>query len=162
MHHSQKKEQFNIAYVTAIAAQAGVRHTTITVDDDSIDLMLIGRDYSGDIRNPQIQIQLKCTSQDMVQGDIIKFPLGVKNYNDLRGENVLCPRYLVILLVPDNHEEWIVHNDDCMMLHNRCFWVSIKAHPPTSNTSNVTVDVPIEQRFTMDSLLELMSAASYA
>lgn len=161
MYITQKKEQFNIAYVAAIAAHAGITDVTPRVDDDSIDLMLCGRGFGGDIRNPQIQVQLKCTSQDMIQGEFIKFPLSIKNYEDLRGHNVVCPRYLVVLLVPENHEEWISHAEDCMMLHNRCFWVSLRDSPSTTNITRVTVDIPLGQRFTTEALMTLMNNASY-
>ena len=161
MYSTQKKEQFNIAYVAAIAAQAGITQITPTVDDDSIDLILYGKGYKGTIRNPQVQVQLKCTSQDMIQGGFIKFPLSIKNYEDLRGENVLCPRYLVVLLVPENHDEWILHAENCMMLHNRCFWLCLKSLPSTSNLTTVTVDIPLSQRFTTETLLTFMNNASH-
>lgn len=161
MHITQQKEQFNIAYVAAIAAQAGIDRITPTVDDDSIDLILVGKGFEGTIRNPQIQLQLKCTSQDLIQGDFIKFPLSVKNYEDLRGSNVVCPRYLVVLLVPESHDNWILHSEDCMMLHNRCYWVSLKDSPNTTNASSITVDIPLEQRFTTEVLKTLMNSASH-
>lgn len=161
MHSSNKKEQFNIAFVCAMAAQAGLNHSIPVVDEDSVDLTLMGKGYSGGkLRNPQIHLQLKCTAQDIATETSLKFPLPKKNYDDLRGDNVVCPQYLVVLLVPKDEDEWIQHHDEHMSLHNRCFWVSIKDYPPTENQSKVTIEIPLSQRLTTAELLRLMQHAS--
>ncbi|MDP2025629.1 DUF4365 domain-containing protein [Sulfuriferula sp.] len=160
MDIGKRKEQFNVAYVCAIAAQAGLNSSTPVVDEDSIDLMLVGRGFTGRVRNPQIQLQLKCSSQNMISGDVIKFPLSKKNYDDLRGDDVVCPRYLVVLLVPEDDEAWVQHHDDFMSLHNKCYWVSIKDLPDSPNLTSVTVDVPLAQRLTTHNLRELLVHAS--
>lgn len=160
MHSSNKKEQFNIAFIGAMAAQAGLNCSTPVVDEDSVDLMLIGKGYSGRLRNPQIHLQLKCTAQQIVTETSIKFPLSKKNYDDLRDDQVLCPQYLIVLLVPKEEGEWIQHHEEHMSLHNRCFWVSIKGHPPTENQTKVTIEIPLSQRLTTEELLRLMQEAS--
>lgn len=160
MHPGNKKEQFNVAYVCAMAAQAGLNHLPPVVDEDSVDLTLMGKGYTGKVRNPQIHLQLKCTSQELISGDFIKFPLPKKNYDDLRGDNVVCPRYLVVLLVPKDGNDWIQHHPEHMSLHNRCYWVSIKDHPDSSNNTKVMIDIPLTQRLTTADLRQLMSQAS--
>lgn len=85
MEITQKKEQFNVAYISALAAQVGINTSKPTVDDDSVDMILIGKGFQGRVRNPQIDLQLKCTSQDLIQGDTLSYPLSKKNYDDLRG-----------------------------------------------------------------------------
>lgn len=50
MDAGKRKEQFNIAYVHAMAAQAGFNPSQLMVDDDSIDIQLTGKgftEYSG-------------------------------------------------------------------------------------------------------------------
>lgn len=159
MYTSNKKEQFNIAYIGAMAAQAGFDTLEPKVDDDSVDLYLTGKGFKGKIRNPQIQLQLKCTSQDLVSKDEIKFPLKRKNYDDLRGDDLVCPRYLVVMLVPKEEQKWIDHHTTGMTLHHNCYWVSIKNWPATKNTS-VTVNIPLHQRVTTETLKNLMLSAS--
>jgi hypothetical protein len=160
MHSNNKKEQFNVAFVCAMAAQAGLNHLPPVVDEDSVDLTLMGKGYSGKIRNPQIHLQLKCTAQDIATETSLKFALPKKNYDDLRGADVVCPRYLVVLLVPKDDKEWIKHHDGHMSLHNRCFWVSIKDYPPSENQSKVNIEIPLTQRLTTNELLHLMQEAS--
>lgn len=160
MDRAKQKEQFSIAYVNAMAAQAGLNNGHCAVDDDSVDLMLLGKGFDGKIRNPQLQLQLKCTSQQLVKDEVIKFPLSVKNYNDLRGENVVCPRYLVVLVVPENVADWSEQRSNELILRNSCYWMSIRNMPETCNVSSVTVEVPLKQQLTKEILLELMAHAS--
>jgi hypothetical protein len=160
MYKANKQEQFQIAYVTAIAAHAGANHLPPVVDEDSVDIQIMGVNFPGKIRNPQIHLQLKCTSQNIQKGDVLKFALPIKNYNDLRGENVICPRYLVVLLVPEDENSWIAHEEKYMVLYNHCFWVSIRDLPETTNTSTVTIDIPVTQRFTTNTLQQLLVKAS--
>lgn len=159
MDPKKRKEHFNVAYIGAIAAQVGINNARTDVDDDSVDVYLVGKNYPGKVRNPQIQLQLKCTSQNLVSGSVIKFQLKRKNYDDLRGKNVLCPRYLAVLLVPNHESEWIEHSDEGMLLRHSCYWVSIRELPDVS-TASVVVDVPLAQRLTPDELKRMMTRAS--
>jgi hypothetical protein len=161
MDLGKQKEEFQIAYVCALAAHAGLNRGGLCVDDDSIDILFQAKGYKAPIRNPQIQMQLKCTSQDLVSGDVIKFPLTRKNYDDLRGYDVVTPRYLAVLVVPEDQDQWVQQHADCMALYNRCFWVSLRDALPTTNKTTVTVDVPLGQRLTTNALLAMMSAASH-
>lgn len=161
MDGSAKKEQFNLAYVSALAAQAGFNPARLSVDDDSVDLELSGKDFSGALfRNPKIELQLKCSSQRLISSGVIKFPLPVKNYNQLRGEDVIVPRYLFVLLVPEPCDRWIRHHKKHLSLHNCCYWASVRKSPPTANTTSVTVEIPLSQRLTTEELVRLMTLAS--
>jgi hypothetical protein len=155
-----KLEQFSFAYVCALAAQAGLNRSKFELDDDSIDVTFSSKGYPGKFRNPSIQLQLKCSSQQLISGSVIKFPLSVKNYEDLRGDNVLCPRYLAVLLVPSECADWLVHHPGHIALHNCCYWLSLRNMPATSNSTTVTVEIPLEQRLTTEKLLEMMRLAS--
>lgn len=159
MHITARKERFNRAYVGALAAQAGINSATPEVDNDSIDIMLVGKDFAGLIREPQISFQLKCTHKNLRVGDNIRFPLGRKNYDDLRDLRVGVPRYLAILEVPENCDDWSHHIDEGMLLRSRCFWVSLKGLPDVEQDS-ITVSVPLAQRLTSSALAELLSLAS--
>jgi hypothetical protein len=162
MHITNQKELFNVAYVHAMAAQAGLNHGSLTVDDDSLDLIIAGKGFGkgGGIRNPQLHLQLKCTSQDLISGGVIKFPLNMKNYDDLRATNVVAPSYLVVMIVPEDVNAWTSHNSNNMILNHCCYWVSIKGMPVSKNKQKVIVDVPLLQRLTPEALHQLMTLAS--
>lgn len=64
MDPQKQKEQFNYAYVCALAAHAGLNRVDSPVDDDSIDVAFKSRGYHGrQIRSPQIEFQLKCSAK---------------------------------------------------------------------------------------------------
>ncbi|WP_312915353.1 DUF4365 domain-containing protein [Stenotrophomonas sp.] len=159
MHITARKEQFNRAYVGALAAQAGINSATPAVDNDSIDITFSGKGFSGLICDPQISFQLKCTHRDLRVDENIRFPLGRKNYDDLRDLRVGVPRYLAVLEVPESCDDWSNHIDQGMLLKSRCYWVSLKGLPDVDQES-ITVSVPLAQRLTSASLARLLSLAS--
>ncbi len=157
---THQMESFNAAYVSSMAAHAGLKTAKTDIDDDSVDLILAGSGFPGLIRNPQLHLQLKCTASPTIVGGVLKFPLKIKNYDDLRAENVISPQYLVVMTVPSLCEDWIRHTTDSMTLHNCCYWASLRGQPATTNTTSVTVDIPMSQRLTTAELLKLASLAS--
>jgi hypothetical protein len=162
MDPNKQKEEFNYAYVCALAAHAGLNKGKFEVDDDSIDVVFRSKGYVDRlVRSPQIEFQLKCTSQDLLAGEVLKFQLSRKNYDDLRGENFASPRYLAVLVVPEKTSEWLAHNDGHIALFNNCYWVSLRNAPETNNDTSITVDVPIAQRLTSDTLKLMIERASH-
>ena len=115
MFMSNRKEQFNVAYVHAMATQAGLNTGNMRVDNQSIDL-----DVDGVVptatknRFPKISLQLKATSQQVVKNGVIKFPLPRKNYDDLKNDRLIVPRYLIVLLMPEDPMDWIEHHSQHM------------------------------------------------
>lgn len=160
MDPDKQKEQFNIAYMYALGAHAGLNPGGLNVDDDSIDMLFQGKGYKAKIRNPQIQLQLKCTSSANLGDGVLKYALKKKNYDDLRGDDVVVPRYLAVLVVPNNTNDWLIHSDEYMALYKTCYWYSLRTLPECTNTTSVTIAIPLEQRLTTTSLLKLMDAAS--
>jgi hypothetical protein len=75
---------------------------------------------------------------------VIKFPLPLKNYNDLRIET-LNPRILILVLVPDNINDWLHHSEAKTELEKCGYWLSLLGKPETENRSNVTVSIPYTQ-----------------
>ncbi len=162
MDVNQKKELFSKAFVNALAAQSGLRSSEPNVDDDSIDITLRGRGYNkSGIRCPQIDVQLKCTADDRGDSSIFKFKLPLKNYEDLRGDNFLCPRFLFVLVVPENIDDWLTHQKSYSELKHCCYWYSLRDLDAVSNATSVTINIPRSQRLTSQSLLELMESASH-
>lgn len=160
MDDNQKKELFSKAFVKALAAQSGLRSAEPDVDDDSIDVIIRGRGYPTGIRNPQIDVQLKCTANDEGDRDFLKFSLSLKNYNDLRGEDVLCPRYLFVLVVPPNCEDWLVHQSTSSIIKHCCYWFSLRSMPAVKNNTSVTLSIPRSQRLTSQIMTYLMNLSN--
>jgi hypothetical protein len=159
MQMPMKMERFNLAYVGAIAAQVGINSSKPDVDDDSVDICFIGKGFPGLIRDPQINFQLKCTHQDLRVGENIRFPLSRKNYDDLRDIRLGTPRYLAVLEVPENCNDWVRHLTAGSLLSSMCYWASLRGHPDIDQ-GTITVSVPLIQRLTGESLHSLLTHAS--
>ena len=157
MDLNQRKEQFSNAYVRAVASVAGFTLAKPEVDDDSIDLTDAQRGGNGTVRAPRVELQLKCTGQDIINNGSLHLPLKLKNYDDLRAADVLVPRILVVLCVPDGLTDWIEHSEQQMLIRHCAYWVSLRGEAATTNTTNITVQIPRANLFNPTSLTEIMN-----
>jgi Domain of unknown function (DUF4365) len=153
---NQRKEQFSIAYLHAVASVAGYRTLQPNVDDDSIDWCLKARGRYGRRRSPQVDLQLKCTERLVGRNGSFAFPLPEKNYNDLRGEDVHVPRILVVVFVPDAIDLWLEQSEERLLMKHCAYWVSLRNAPDTTNSTSVTVQLPRTNLFTVDALKAMM------
>jgi Domain of unknown function (DUF4365) len=79
MELNQQKELFSQAYVRAVAAVAGFSVDRLELDFNSIDLQITAGSGEESVSFPELKLQLKCTSRDVIDGDRIRFALKVKN-----------------------------------------------------------------------------------
>jgi hypothetical protein len=159
MDENQKKALFSVAYVKALAAQVGFTTSIPDVDHDSVDIILKARGFQSKIRNPQLEVQLKCTADAGKDDKFLKFQLSLKNYNDLRGDNLLCPRYVFVLVVPEACNDWVTHDVDHAKIKHFCYWMSLSELPEVGNSTSVTISIPKAQILTAESMRSLMSSA---
>jgi len=156
MDEDMRKEQFSNAYLRAIAAAAGYNVYKPEVDDDSVDWGIGARGGGGTVRSPRVELQLKCTSSDVQREDHLAYPLKLKNYEDLRLEDYLVSRILVVVLVPELISDWLTQTEDAIALRRCGYWVSLRGQPATANTGKVTVHMPRTQILSVDQLSAMM------
>jgi hypothetical protein len=156
MHINQRKEQFSIAYVRAVASVAGYTTYKPDVDDDSVDLGIAAKGPSTTFHSPHLELQLKCTWSDEIDEENLHFPLKLKNYDDLRNERVMIPRILVVVRVPEILGEWLAHGEEGLTMRRCAYWVSLRGKPETTNEASVTIRLPGMQQFTVAALQSLM------
>ena len=155
MDLTHRKERFSLAYIGAVAARAGFDLVEPRVDVDSIDGTLIS--HTG--RRPRIEFQAKATACDVVDAEAVTFPLSVKNYDELRAE-VIIPRLLILVVLPEREEDWLTHSEDSLILRHCGYWLSLAGEPERGNTATVTVKIPRHQRFDPIALDALMHKAN--
>lgn len=160
MEPEQQLEQFSRAYVRAVAAVAGFTVYEPEVDDDSIDLSLAARGGLGSLRSPRLDLQLKGTGRDLLRDDGVHYPLKIKNYQDLRGRNLLVPRILVVVVVPPEVDDWLSQSEEELSLRRCGYWLSLRQHEPKPNTSSVTVVVPRGNLLSVAALRGMMEGIS--
>ena len=151
----QQQEQFSRAYVHAVATVAGFATYRPEVDDDSVDLGFAARGGTTTLRSPRIEVQLKCTSTGVRHDDEVRFPLRLKNYDDLR-RSCHVPRILVVVLVPEDVADWLDATEEQMVLRRCGYWRSLAGEPEVSNTTSVTVHLSRTNLFTPTALRAMM------
>ncbi|MGB5833279.1 MAG: DUF4365 domain-containing protein [Thiohalocapsa sp.] len=155
MHSNDRKERFSLAYIGAVAARAGFDLVEPKVDRDSVDGALMS--HAG--RRPRIEFQAKATARDVLGETDISYALSIKNYDDLRAD-VIIPRLLIVVLLPDNEDAWLSHSEEELVLRHCGYWCSLAGEPETDSTTSVTVRIPRTQRFEPAALQSLMHNAN--
>ena len=152
---NQRKSRLSLACIEAVSSQAGYQVVEIKVDEDSVDATFYG-DFG---LKPRIDFQAKATARDLVKSDgQIHYPLPKKNYDDLRVESI-TPRILIIMLMPDDPDDWIEQTDEALCVRHGVYWQSILGAPDSANTDSVTVYVPIANMLDSEQLLRMMRKA---
>ncbi len=149
-----KMEQRSLAVIRAVAADAGYQVVTPEPDVDSVDGVLMASFG----RRPRIEFQAKSTARDIILAQGMRFPLPIKNYNELRLAS-WTPRILVVALMPNAPDPWLSQTPYGLCMHSEVYWVSLAGEPEEPNTYSVTVPIPIANVFDRAQLEAMMSRA---
>jgi Domain of unknown function (DUF4365) len=158
MDINTQKEEFSYAYIYAVASTAGysLQIASRSVDLSGIDIIISGVETEYSLYPPRLEIQVKSTSADIIAENQLRYPLKIKNYNELRKSKTLTPRILVIVLIPENPSEWVQQSETELCLKKCAYWLSLQGMPETTNTESVTVYLQREQFFNVNTLKTLM------
>lgn len=153
-----QKEEFSYSYIHAIASTAGYSFQLAPrpLDMDGIDGIIAASASSGSMRRPRLEVQVKCTSRDVLDNEGIKYPLRVKNYDDLRYDDPYISRILVVVLVPDNPDDWLQQSEAELCLRRCGYWVSLRGQPAMPNQTSVTASIPRKNIFNTNALTMIM------
>lgn len=162
MDLNTRKELFSYAHIHAVASVAGfsVQLKSRPMDSAGLDLLVEvpGSLETGTVAYPKFEAQVKCTAvQSTIKEDTINFPLEVKNYNQLRISNPMIPLILIVVLVPENLNDWAEVRDTETIIRKCAYWLSLKGCDTTANTDKITVRIPRDQIFSPDALSQIMT-----
>ncbi|MBR8836916.1 MAG: DUF4365 domain-containing protein [Stigonema ocellatum SAG 48.90 = DSM 106950] len=159
MYITTQKEEFSYAYINALASAAGYSFQIAPrpLDFVGVDVTITGLMVPGSRRRTRLDLQVKCTSQKLLDHDFVRFPLEIKNYDELRNDNPDDdPLLLVVVLVPDSKEDWLQQSETELCLKRCAYWVSIRGQPQTENQTTVTVYLPRQNIFSVKALKAMM------
>lgn len=159
MFITTQKEEFSYAYISAVASAAGYSFQIASrpLDLVGVDVTITGIISPGSRRRTRLDLQLKCTSQNLLEDEGIRYPLEIKNYNELRNTNPDDdPLLLIVVLVPDKVEDWLQQSETELCLKRCAYWVSLRGQPQSTNQTTVTVYLPRQNVFSVDALKTLM------
>lgn len=156
MREELRKEEFSKAAVHAIASKAGYQISRSEVDVISKDFTIesVGADKTDS--HPKIDVQLKCSTPKIVFRNELRFPLKLKNYNDLRSSHRSTPQILIVMIVPEQIDDWMEISTDEILIRHCCYWKSLRGLEATTNRRSVTITIPTDQIFTPTALSEMM------
>lgn len=160
MTEAHIKETISRAYVNAIAARIGM-----TVATSSLDYGFDGtiKDIEYDPLTKQysetgfgIDFQLKATVNAAPKNGLVKYSLDVKNYRNLIKTRVGTPRILIVYSMPREESIWMSVGSEETAFRKCAWWCSLKGYPEVSNKEHITVEIPLSQQLTPNTLVELM------
>lgn len=150
------EEQMSFAYVQAVASAAGYTFSIDNKDVNGIDIRI----HAGGSWDLSIGLQLKATTRlgaPSADGHF-RYKLEIKDYRRLiRGAQY--PKYLVVLDLPGDKDDWLTVSDDELIIRRCAYWVSLYGCSERDNRRSVTVSIPSHQRFDPEALQSLVQDA---
>lgn len=158
--NSASQEDISFSYFLAICAEKNiiVNRELNDANSDDVTIRKICLNSKGVSVESAIFIQLKsCYSHDsysVLEDGKISYRLKNKNYTDLIAESII-PKYLLILILPENSSQWVEESDDSLLLRRKMIWTRLTGQDP-SDQDLVTIRIPNNQIVTsewVDSIL---------
>jgi hypothetical protein len=155
------ESELGYAYLHAVASKAGLncynnnRHSDGYGTDATVEFFdKIPGTYITDVH---LRIQLKSTYNYSLDSESnIKFELNsISLYNKLREFSGHPRRILVVLLLPDNPDDWLKCSPEELVLKKAAYWVSLYDAPATNNKSTITIKLPKGNLLTPENLISL-------
>lgn len=159
---SLRQEEISYAYLNAIGAAAGysVEIRKRMVDNSGIDISIEAPGAVEDCMAPSIDAQVKCTYQDCIRNGSISHSLKARNYNRLAHPNPQKPCILIVVLVDKEVLRWTRHGKKLdrisTIVKASAYWISIKGLPEIKEGTEKTIKIPVSNRLTPMSLIDLM------
>ena len=162
------ESELSYAYLHAIASRLGYScaFTNRHLDDRGIDAVIQSEDRflaeDSVITSVVLHVQLKATFEKPIEQDgKYSFSLKVPHYNQLRSTSLgTNHRILVIMYLPQNQDEWLLHSEEGLISRKCCYWVSLYGAPGSENDKHQTVYIPRNQMLSPASLGSIMEQTS--
>ena len=157
LHENDVKAELSYAYLHAVASHAGFgcistdRHT----DSAGVDAVVRVKERlaPNSIRTEfTLEIQLKATATRLTQQQgRFSFPMKTPHYDKLRKTDIAAPRFLAVLMMPADKENWLQLTAEELRLRECVRWVSLR-NAPEIDQDSITVYVPADNILTPDAL----------
>jgi hypothetical protein len=157
------KAELSYAYLHAVASRAGFGCEVAgrMSDGAGVDALVRFKErLAPDVvfTESVIEVQLKATSDPAkVQNGRSAFFLRRDHYDKLRASDIGLRRFLVVLFLPENADEWLGHTADQLLLKRCAYWCSLRGASETANKSGQTVYLPHANTFSVAGLRGLMT-----
>ncbi len=158
------EEDLSRAYVQAIAARAGVN---LALRDRSHDYGIDGtfhqvsyHDAGREESGFSLDFQLKASINAAVDNQHVTYDLDAKAFNSLverAARKNTCPAILILLVLPENSNEWLALSEAQLVLKRCCYWTTITG-AATSNAASKRIIIPRSHLLTPEKVASLIQA----
>jgi hypothetical protein len=152
------KSELSYAYLHAVAARTGFscEHVGRHRDATGVDAVLGVRERlrpDSLLTDFTIDVQLKATSEPHELRDgCYSFTLKVDQYDRLRLTAIGSPRLLMVLFLPEEPDQWLIHTEAELLTRRCSYWVNLYGAPESPNRSKQTVYLPAGNRLSVEQL----------
>lgn len=144
------ESELSYAVLHAVAARAGypceVRNRHL--DDMGIDASVTAKQqfpHPTVFTEVTIDFQLKATSQCLPDAnDQFSYSLRKPHYDKLRTTTIAAPRFLALLILPQDESQWLSLSPEQLVCRNCLYWQSLRNAPDIEGASK-TIYVPKNQ-----------------
>jgi hypothetical protein len=161
LERNNHQGKFGEDYVRVLASAAGLIISTQDKDTDGIDLSLKLPARMGTTAYPVIEVQVKSWSRPLNSAGAWRFGgLNEVQFNKLAGNDYLVPRYLFLVVVPDEPCQYAEISPEGMLLRYQGYYLSLSDERLIDNPNKDrrrTVNVPVGNILTIRTLQTLIS-----
>ncbi len=155
---SHKMERLSVAYVSAITAKAGIKLSGLEAREYGIDgyMQRIRKLKNGKYKETGhlLPIQIKSTTTSDLKGDDVVYGMEADAYNKLIDTlKDDLPTVLILFRIPKDEHEWLINDEEKLLLKNCCYWVYIP--DGKSVKSKKRIFIPRSQIFTPEAAQDL-------
>jgi hypothetical protein len=144
------------AFVRVLAASAGLVVSRADLDVTGEDFTIGYPGRRGSMRHPKIEVQVKSWCSPGGNATAWRYRMRAEHYNELAGRLFYLPRYLFLVIVPADAEQYTTVSDSALHLRHAGYWASLADLPQVTDARTVTVDVPRHNLLTAASLHDLL------
>jgi hypothetical protein len=165
LNENNRKAELSYAYLHAVAAGAGFacscthRHLDGCGVDARIDIREQLRPES-QLTEFTLDFQLKATSTKLAAvNDRLSFSIDVGLYDNLRTTTIAIPRFIVLLHMPEDPDEWLCVTGDGLIAKRCARWICLSGAPGVE-TATTTIRFPLANILTPDALRNIAANVS--
>lgn len=153
-----RQEQFSVAFVRMIAAAAGCSIKSHETDYDGVDITIASSVEYQRMYCPQIEMQLKCTTQHHRLGPRhLSWTLERRSFLKLVNPKRFAPALLGVLLIPADPDRMLDLSEKRLISESRMYWqFATKLGTIEEGKASKTVHLPRTNLFNVEGLLKIM------
>jgi hypothetical protein len=149
------QERLSLAYLTAVAAQAGCQVQEVKVDRNGVDATI--KAIAGAPMSMDVQMKSVTTNIRIDGGKALSFQLDTPTYNKLRRTDAQVPQLLVVLEMPKERQEWLEVTPPLVLRH-AAYWRSLRGLPAVE-TASTAVHIPSTNLFDHKAIADILKQA---